>query len=68
MSKQSNTDAGKPAGSQPAQGTGIPQRINDGNMEKDEELTQKYTDDEQEVKDFVRTGHPNRNVGKGEND
>ena len=68
MSKQSNTDTGQPAGSQPAQGTGIPQKINDEKMRQDEGLTQQYTNDDEEIKDSVRTGHPNRNAGKQEND
>jgi hypothetical protein len=65
MSKQSNTDKGQPSGDTPMQGTGIPQKINDGNMPQDEHMTENYTDDDQEIKESVRTLHKNRNVDKG---
>ena len=64
MSKQSNTDTGRPAGSKPAQGTGIPQTINDEKMPQDERATEQYTDDDEEIKESVRTGNPNRNPNK----
>jgi len=65
MSKQSNTDKGQPSGNIPAQGTGIPSKINDENMPQDERTTSKYTNDE-DIKESVRTLHPNRNVDKGQ--
>jgi hypothetical protein len=65
MSKQSNTDKGQPSGNIPLQGTGIPQQINDENMPQDERMTNEYTNDDEDIKDSVRTLHPNRNVDKG---
>ncbi len=67
MSKQSNTDTGQPSGNRPGQdaGTGVPQQINDDNMPLDEQMTNEYTDNDEDIKDSVRTLHPNRNVDKG---
>lgn len=64
MSKQSNTDKGQPSGNTPAQGTGVPQQINDENMPQDERMTDEYTNDDEEISEGVRVRHPNRNVDK----
>lgn len=68
MSKQTNTDTGQPSGNKPDQGmgTGVPQQINDDNMPQDEHMTTEYTDDDQEIKESVRTLHLNRNVDKNQ--
>jgi hypothetical protein len=68
MSKQSNTDTGKPSGNKPAQGTGIPQQVNDEKRSQDERMTNDYTTDDEDIRDSVRTLHPNRNVNKGNQD
>lgn len=64
MAKESNTDTGQPSGNKPMDGTGIPSKINDGNIPNDQRLTDDYTTDDEEVADGVRTLHPNRNVNK----
>jgi hypothetical protein len=65
MAKRSNTDTGKPSGiDKPMEGTGIPTKVNDDNMENDERLSDEYTRDEEDVTEGVREMHPNRNVGK----
>lgn len=65
MAQKTNTDNGKPAGgNQPLQGTGIPAKINDGNMPNDERLSEEYTRDEESIQEGVREMHPNRNVDK----
>jgi hypothetical protein len=66
MSKETNTDQGKPSGNKPAEGTGIPQVVNDKTMPQDERMTDRYTNDDQEIKESVRTANPNRNVNKDE--
>lgn len=65
MAKRSNTDKGQPSGNKPAQGTGIPQQVNDDRQAQDERMTNEYTADDEEIRDSVRTLHPNRNVNKG---
>ncbi|HEU4904178.1 MAG TPA: hypothetical protein VFT06_15335 [Flavisolibacter sp.] len=64
MAKRSNTDKGQPSGNKPAQGTGIPQQVNDERQSQDERMTNEYTTDEEDINDSVRTLHPNRNVDK----
>jgi hypothetical protein len=65
MAQRTNTDTGKPAGGgHPAQGTGVPTKINDENMANDQRLSEEYTRDEEEVKESVREMNPNRNVDK----
>lgn len=68
MSKHSNTDTGRPSGSKPAEGTGIPQTINDEKMPQDERMTEQYTNNDEEIKETIRTGNPNRNPDKNESD
>jgi hypothetical protein len=60
-------DKGQPSGTnKPKSGTGIPTNISSDKMQKDNELTEKYTDDDNDIADNVHTGHPNRNVDKGD--
>lgn len=66
MAKKTNTDKGRPSGNKPAQGTGIPQVINDESRSQDERLTERYTNNDREIAESVRTANPNRNVNKGE--
>lgn len=64
MAQRTNTDTGKPSGNKPAQGTGIPTKVNDENSANDERLTDAYTRDDEELGEGVRELHPNRNVNK----
>jgi hypothetical protein len=67
MAKDSNTSTGKPSGvNKPMQGTGVPTVINDENKANDQRLTEGYTDDDNEVNEGTRIGHPNRNTDKGD--
>ena len=61
------TDKGHPSGAnKPKTGTGIPTNISTEKMQQDEELTEKYTADDNDTGEGVRTGHPNRNEDKGD--
>ena len=64
MAQRTNTDTGKPSGSKPMQGTGIPTKVNDENTPNDERLTKEYTRDDEDVTEGTRERHPNRNVDK----
>lgn len=66
MAKKTNTDKGNPSGNKPAEGTGTPQVINDETMPQDKRMTDRYTKDDKEIKESVRTANPNRNVHKGD--
>ena len=58
-------DKGSPAGANKNdEGTGVPTGKNVDDMQRDQELTEKYTDDNQDIADSVRTNNPNRNVDK----
>lgn len=58
-------DKGHPSGvNKPKTGTGIPTNISTEKMKRDDELTEKYTDDENDIADNVHTRHPNRNEDK----
>ena len=58
-------DNGSPAGANKSdQGTGIPADKYNEDMQRDQELSDKYTKDEEEVADHVRQNNPNRNVDK----
>ena len=35
-------------------------------MKQNQDQSEKYTEEENEIKDNVRVGHPNRNTDKGE--
>lgn len=68
MAQRTNTDTGSPSGNKPAQGTGIPTQINDDNMSNDQQLTDAYTHDDEDLKEHVREMHPNRNTRKSSDD
>lgn len=58
------TDKGQPSGTnKSSQGTGIPSKF-DKDMDRDKELTDEYTDNDQDVSDSVRQNNPNRNTDK----
>ena len=57
-------DKGNPSGITKTAGTGVPSKIDPEKLEKDEEITEKYTDDDQKIADSVRLKHPNRNTDK----
>ena len=58
-------DNGSPGGANKNdQGTGIPADKYTEDMQRDQELSDKYTKDEDEVADQVRQNNPNRNVDK----
>lgn len=41
--------------------TGIPNKLGPEDMAQNEEMTEKYTEDDTDVKEKIRTNHPNRN-------
>lgn len=55
---------GRPAGRGKESGTGIPSIIKPGKEKSDNELTEKYTKDDNEISEQVHTRHKNRNVDK----
>jgi hypothetical protein len=58
-------DNGSPGGANKNdQGTGIPADKYTEDMQQDQELSDKYTKDEEEVADHVRQNNPNRNEDK----
>lgn len=58
-------DKGSPAGANKNnEGTGIPTDKFVNQPHQDREMTEKYTEGEQEIADSVRTNHPNRNTDK----
>jgi hypothetical protein len=60
------TDKGYPSGTNKSEsGTGIPTTISSEKMKDDKQLTEKYTDDDNEIAQGVHKGHPNRNENKG---
>ena len=56
---------GKPSGINKSEGLGAGSTDPD-KMDQYNEITEKYTTDNEEIAPSVRTGHPNRNVSKGE--
>ena len=59
------TDKGHPSGAnKPETGTGISTSISNDKMQKDNELTETYTGDDNEVAEGLRQMHPNRNEDK----
>lgn len=44
--------------------TGIPNKLHPEDSARNEEMTEKYTDDDHNVADSVRINNPNRNVDK----
>ena len=58
-------DKGQPSGTNKSDaGTGVPTDKFVDNMERNDELTEKYTDDNQNIADSVRSNNANRNVDK----
>jgi hypothetical protein len=55
-------DTGKPSGINKSEGIGTPSKA--GNEEQDRKISEKYTNDENELKESVRERHPNRNTDK----
>lgn len=56
---------GQPTGTNKSEGIGVPaggQNMDD--QQRDQELTERYTDGDGNVADGVRTANPNRNVDK----
>ena len=57
--------SGQPSGTNKSEGTGVPaggQNVDD--LQRDQELTDRYTDGDNNVAEGVRTANPNRNVDK----
>ncbi|MDQ3278071.1 MAG: hypothetical protein M3Q06_07080 [Bacteroidota bacterium] len=60
-------DKGSPAGANKNDsGTGVPTDKFVNKPHQDQELTDKYTEDEQDIADSVRQNNPNRNTSKGD--
>jgi hypothetical protein len=58
-------NTGNPSGANKGdEGTGIPNGKFVEDAQRDEELTRKYTDDDQQIADGIRQNHPNRNTHK----
>jgi hypothetical protein len=55
---------GKPSGIDSEEGLGLRKTMPPEKFESDEEMTEKYTDDADTLKDNVPIRHPNRNTGK----
>jgi hypothetical protein len=60
----SNREKGSPAGANKSEGTGTPADKFNDNLERDQELTEKYTDGKDGLAEHVREINPNRNVDK----
>ena len=59
------TDKGQPSGTnKSANQTGIPSDASPEKMQQNQDQSEKYTNEENEIKDNVRVGHPNRNTDK----
>ena len=56
---------GQPSGTNTSESnTGIPTVMTPENMPNDTQKTERYTDDDNDIANDVRTGHPNRNTDK----
>jgi hypothetical protein len=56
---------GQPSGTNKSEGTGVPAGgQNLDNLQRDQELTDQYTDDDRNIAQGVRSANPNRNVDK----
>ncbi|MBD0332424.1 MAG: hypothetical protein ICV66_07190 [Chitinophagaceae bacterium] len=55
---------GKPSGVDKQEGLGLRKTMPPEKLQSDEEMTEKYTDGPDELKDNVHVLHPNRNTGK----
>ena len=56
-------DKGKPSGANRSEGTGVPSKVKQ-NIKQDDQITEKYTEDDNKISSHVRSGHPNRNTNK----
>ena len=59
---------GMPSGLNKSEGTGIPHKMKGKDLEKDKELTRKFTEGDEEISDTVQHNNPNRNVDKTSTD
>ena len=57
-------NTGSPSTTHDQKGTGIPSKLTTDDVERTEEMTEKYTDDDRDIADGVRTNNPNRNTDK----
>jgi len=60
----SNENKTKPSDINKTSGTGIPENMKDKDLVKDKEITEKYTDEDQDIAGNVQTNKPNRNTDK----
>ncbi len=60
----SSDKKGTPSGINKTAGTGIPENMEGKDLEKDKEITKKYTENDQEISNNVKTNNPNRNIDK----
>src|SRR5688500_17656777 len=57
---------GKPSGANKEEGLGLRKNYNPDDLERDLEMTDRYTTDSDRLSDDVRIRHRNRNTSKGE--
>jgi hypothetical protein len=57
---------GKPSGANKEEGLGLTKNFDPANLERDEQITERYTMGEDVLSPDVHVRHPNRNTGKGE--
>jgi len=55
---------GQPSGTNKSEGTGLSADIENQDLQKDKEMTEKYIAGEDEIADNVHVMHPNRNTDK----
>jgi len=60
------SNKGKPSGIGKSEGTGMPSDFRPEDLEKDKNITRKYTDEEKTQTSKARVKHPNRNVDKAD--
>ena len=60
----SNENQRTPSDIDKTTGTGIPENMNDKDLVKDKEITEKYTDEDKDIAGNVQTNNPNRNTDK----
>jgi len=65
-SATSATKKGKPSGS--GIGTGLKDALAVNDLERDEEISEKYTDGSDDISSNPTAKHPNRNTDKGRDD
>jgi hypothetical protein len=54
----------RPSGSNKSEGTGLSTDMQNQDLKKDEEMTEKYIKSEDKLADNVHEEHPNRNTSK----